>query len=121
MKTACVLEFYFTQIYLRPDASIISILVSRFIMNLRGVYTPGGSAPGSLHLSKLSDVRFANSVVGNLGAPLGFEEEEEKGLASRPEDEDVELAKISDNPLMEYLPLSSPDDTIGATPEEAVS
>ncbi len=81
--------------------SITSILISRFIMNLRGVYTPGGSAAGSQQLSRFSDIRFANSVVGNLGAPLGFEEEEERHVADKPEGEEIEVVHISDDPLME--------------------
>lgn len=92
-------------------------------MNLRGVYTPGGGASGSLHLSRFSDIRFANSIVGNLGAPLGFEEEEERGLASRPEGGDIQAVNISDNPLMEYLPSAFPgsDDTpVVATEEEDI-
>ncbi len=94
-----------------------SILISRFIMNLRAVYTPGGSTAGSLHLSRLSDIQFANSIVGNLGAPLGFEEEEHMSLASRSEGEDIQVAVVSNNPLMEYLP-PVPDDAPSIAPEE---
>ncbi len=74
-------------------------------MNLRGVYTPGSSAAGSLHLSKFSDLQFADSIIGNLGAPLGFEEE--YNSANRPEDGDIQVVNISDNPLMEYFPLET--------------
>ncbi len=99
--------------------SFTTMLISRFMMNLRAVYTPGGSAAGSLHLSGFSDIRFANSVVGNLVAPLGFEEEEERSLGNRPDDEDIQVANISSNPLMEYLPSESVlDDTPSGAPKE---
>lgn len=88
---------------------MMSILISRFVLNLRGVYTPGGGAAESQHPSRFSDVRFANSVVGTLGAPLDFGEEEERSLASRFEGEGAEVAKISDNPLMEHYPSVSSD------------
>lgn len=88
-------------------------------MNLRGVYTPGGTTSGSLHRSGFSDIRFANSIVGNLGAPLEFEEEEHRSLSSRPRGEGILVVNISDNPLMEYLPSASLGETLGATPEES--
>lgn len=88
-------------------------------MNLREAYIPRDSAAGSLHPSKSSDVRFANSIVGNLGAPLGFEEEHRK-VTSWQADEDIHVAHISENPLMEYFPSDS--DGISSVPpsEEGV-
>ncbi len=62
-----------------------SVLISRFILNLRGAYESGGYANSSLHLSRLSDIRFANSIVGDLSTPLGFEGEEHTNLTNRPE------------------------------------
>lgn len=94
-----------------------SILISRVIMNLRGVYTPGVNAVGSLHLSRFSDVRFANSIVGNLGAPLAFEEEH-RTLTNGPEGKNIPVVNISDDPLTEYLP-SPPKDASSAAPEDA--
>lgn len=98
-----------------------SVLISRFVLNLRGVYTPGGSTSGSQHLSRFSDIRFANNVVGNLGAPLGFEEEEERDFSSGSEGEDIRVAIISDDPLMECYPSDSSDDTPVAASEDEVS
>ena len=89
-------------------------------MNLRGVYVPKDSAGGSFHASRFSDIRFANSIVGNLGAPLGFEEEEHRSLADRPEAEDIRVVNISDNPLMEHFPSAS-SDALEATPKKKQS
>ncbi|KAJ3554823.1 hypothetical protein NM688_g2904 [Phlebia brevispora] len=51
-----------------------SINISRFVTNLRHVYMSDGSnrALGSL---RMSSVRFANSIVGNIGAPLHVSED----------------------------------------------
>ncbi len=94
-----------------------SVLLSRFVMNLRGVYIPSDSAGGSFHSSRMSDIRFANSIVGNLGAPLGFEEEHNSLASTRPEGEDIQVVKISDDPLTEYL-TSALDDIPSAASEE---
>ncbi len=102
---------------LGPMASMTSILISRFILNLREVYTPGDSATGSLRFSRFSDIQFANSIIGNLGAPLRFGEEEEESLDSRPEGEGTLVAIISDNP-MEYYSSTSLDGTTSAPFEE---
>ncbi|KAI0078644.1 hypothetical protein K474DRAFT_1706364 [Panus rudis PR-1116 ss-1] len=57
--------------------AITTILITRFILNLRTVFlTSGGNQmnASSLHMSQFSVPQFAgvaNSVVGNLGAPLG--------------------------------------------------
>lgn len=48
--------------------SIVSILISRFILNLRTVYFTLHDE--SIRESKYSTVRFARTVTGNLGAPL---------------------------------------------------
>ncbi len=84
------------------------------MMNLRGVGTLDDSDAASLHLSRVSDVRFANSIVGNLGAPLGFEEGR-RNFTSGPEgeDESSQVANILDSPSMEYSPSTS-----GGTPGE---
>ena len=46
--------------------------LSRFMLNLRAIGLAGNVPDSSLHLSRMSDVRFAkpSAVVGNLGAPL---------------------------------------------------
>lgn len=73
----------------------------------------GGSVSSPLHLSGISDLHFANSLVGSLGAPLGFEEEDSECLlpTSRPDREEPQV-DISDDPLTEYI-LSSPHHTPG--------
>ncbi len=78
------------------------------MINLRGVYLSGDDTTSSLHLSKLSDIRFASITVGNLGAPLGFEEEERRSFTDRLELEgkEHEVANISNDPLKEYFPFT---------------
>ncbi|KAL4248653.1 hypothetical protein ABKN59_006266 [Abortiporus biennis] len=49
---------------------ITSVLTSRFMLNLRGVYLSDDDRPNSFHPSKVSDLQFASTIVGNLGAPL---------------------------------------------------
>ncbi|KAH9939942.1 hypothetical protein B0H21DRAFT_755571 [Amylocystis lapponica] len=74
-----------------------SILISRFLLNLREVYLSGHGTDGSTTLpSKISTARFASAFAGNLGAPLqdaAFDSEE---TAS----EEEERAYISDDPLV---------------------
>lgn len=52
-----------------------SILISRFILNLRNIHLAGSEDTDSFptRLSPTSNLRFASAVVGNLGAPLDFE------------------------------------------------
>ncbi len=71
------------------------------MMNLRGVGTLDGNTAGSLHLSRLPDIRFGNSITGNLGAPLMYEEEGRRSFTSGPENEDSQVADVSDSPLTE--------------------
>ncbi|KAL4248667.1 hypothetical protein ABKN59_006252 [Abortiporus biennis] len=85
-----------------------SILITRFMLNLRGVYLTNDrtSSSGSFHSSKMSDIHFASSVVGNLGAPLVHSSEaadvreDELGLVNENvvEREDKEVHVYS-NPL----------------------
>lgn len=92
------------------------------MINLRAVDSPSDSSVGSLHLSRVSDIRFADSIVGNLGAPLGFEEESQREPNDGPDDEDVQVADALDDPLMVHFP--SPADNVTNTPpdeEEASS
>ncbi|KAI0928584.1 hypothetical protein AcW2_004547 [Taiwanofungus camphoratus] len=60
-----------TQIF--PNVSLFSevftsVLLCRFFLNLRQVYTSGGDS--QFLPSQMSDVRSASKFVGNLGAPL---------------------------------------------------
>jgi len=49
--------------------SVTSVIISRFILNLRGVSKPN-QASGGGSSSRFSSVRFMNYMAGNLGAPL---------------------------------------------------
>lgn len=50
---------------------ITSILISRFILNLRSVYMVSQCSFGSsFHASRFDDILVLNTVVGNLGAPF---------------------------------------------------
>ncbi|KAL4247848.1 hypothetical protein ABKN59_007539 [Abortiporus biennis] len=49
--------------------AVASILISRFMLNLRGVYMANDHSD-SFHPSKMSDLNFASNIIGNLGAPL---------------------------------------------------
>ncbi|KAI0781922.1 hypothetical protein C8Q75DRAFT_812067 [Abortiporus biennis] len=90
--------------------SVTSILISRFMLNLRGVYLPKDDSSDSFHPSKISDLHFASSIVGNLGAPLAHSSEshsEEIELRNLGEEEEV--IRESSNPLSVGLdPLSLP-------------
>lgn len=58
------------------STAMSSVIVSRFLLNLRQVHMEDNypdeqpSFVGST--SRISDVRFASTVVGNLGAPLDY-------------------------------------------------
>ncbi len=78
-----------------------SILVARFLMNLREVDTTGNNTTGSLHSPRISGTHFTNSIVGNLGAPLVFE----GGEAGNSESEDSEVTKRCDDHIKEYFPI----------------
>lgn len=74
----------------RISPSVTSILISRFMLNLRGANTSGGSAAGSN--------AWHASVIGDLGAPLGREEERES------ERDHTQIANILSGPFVEYFP-----------------
>lgn len=96
---------------------ITSILISRFMINLRGIYTRSGSTASSLHLSESSDIRFANSVFGNLATPLGLIEEAQRRVPSSPESEDIQIVNVSGSPLTPHG-IASPNDIPGIALEE---
>ncbi|KAI0941874.1 hypothetical protein AcW1_009762 [Taiwanofungus camphoratus] len=92
---------------------LTSILISRFILNLRGVHISssgtGSQLSSTAHLSRFSGVYFASNMAGNLGAPLGNSlTGADEGTELTSEDEE-EPALISDDPLMTGL-LAEPDD-----------
>lgn len=80
---------------------LTSILISRFILNLRGIFlSPGGSnaTTSTLRMSQMSSLHFASGIAGNLGAPLGDPADAE----DRIDDSSTargEVAYVSDDPL----------------------
>ncbi|KAL4251377.1 hypothetical protein ABKN59_005566 [Abortiporus biennis] len=97
--------------------SVTSILISRFMLNLRGVYLPKDDSSDSFHPSNISDLQFASNIVGNLGAPLNhsseshFEELELRNLG-----EGKEVIRESSNPLSVGLDLLSISSAITDSP-----
>lgn len=85
------------------NTSISSILLSRFLLDLRSVYTPDTRSQNT----SLSSVRFASQIVGNLGAPL----EEESAWSTNAADHVPEPITISDDPLAEGLISRQPEST----------
>lgn len=87
--------------YFDPSHRLTSILISRFILNLRGIFlSPGGSnaTTSTLRMSQMSSLHFASSIAGNLGAPLGDLVDAE----DRIDDSSTargEVAYVSDDPL----------------------
>ena len=94
--------------------SFTTIFLSRFMLNLRGVYLPDSTDmnPGSSSRQCPSEIRFASSIVGNLGAPLETRMEEvsiESATEIRDTDDegitmadeaDSDKIEISDDPMM---------------------
>ncbi|PCH34968.1 hypothetical protein WOLCODRAFT_155612 [Wolfiporia cocos MD-104 SS10] len=81
---------------------LTSILISRFLLNLRGVYLAQGESrsydESSLQSTRMSSLQFADDIVGNLGAPLSEDDHDEQYDEATGEDE--ENSYISDNPLI---------------------
>ncbi|KAI0792303.1 hypothetical protein C8Q75DRAFT_592076 [Abortiporus biennis] len=84
-----------------------SILTTRFMLTLRGVYLSNqNSLDSSFHPSKMSNLNITTTtrVVGNLGAPLAYfsepgPEARTDGRYDAGEDEDEELFYLSRCPL----------------------
>ncbi|TCD60385.1 hypothetical protein EIP91_010238 [Steccherinum ochraceum] len=106
---------------------VISILVSRFILNLRKVYlTNHPSVASTFHSSRFSSLRFANSLTGNLGAPLTTLTESitpgPDGVSAECEDDDKEEGEVYTlDPMLVGLPVldEGPTSTRGDS-EDAV-
>lgn len=83
---------------------ISSIILSRFILDLRSVYmsdTNSGSG-------RTSSVRFATQISGNIGAPL----EEASTWTTNAADNEPEPMLFSDDPMVEVLtsrPIADPE------------
>lgn len=66
-----------TRLTSAPNLSFTVIFLTRFMLNLRGVYlsdttTYGSTTSTSRFGAPHSGIRFSSSVVGNMGAPLSF-------------------------------------------------
>ncbi|KAH9948733.1 hypothetical protein B0H21DRAFT_820668 [Amylocystis lapponica] len=72
--TLYLTNVFFDMIYFVGPIS--SIIISRFLLNLRQVYQTDDSddARPSFVRSNVSDICFAAAIVGNLGAPLSYGE-----------------------------------------------
>ena len=83
---------------------ISSILLSRFILDLRSVYvTESNSGSG-----RMSSLRFASQFSGNIGAPL----EEASTWTTNAADNEPEPMLFSDDPMAEVLtsrPTADPE------------
>ena len=75
--------------------SLTSILLSRFILDLRSIYLSKGDTSGSAN--RVTSVRFASNIENNLGASLdvSWATGEEPGIDGE-EDNDI---VYSDHPL----------------------
>ena len=73
---------------------ITAIILSRFILDLRSVYSTAGD-PGNTTMSKSISLKFVASVEGNMGAPLS-----DAWVTGREIDDEV---RYSDNPLSVWL------------------
>lgn len=84
--------------------ALSSILISRFLLDLRAVYLP--STNKTLSLSNISSVHFASAVAGNIGASLDL------SWTAAPEDAltegEGEKAQFSSTPLAIGLLPSEP-------------
>ncbi|PCH34963.1 hypothetical protein WOLCODRAFT_155608 [Wolfiporia cocos MD-104 SS10] len=83
---------------------LISISISRFILNLRGVYlAQNGSRSyneSSLQPTWMSSLQFADDIVGNLGAPLSGVLTDHDPHYDEATGEDKEHSYISNNPRL---------------------
>jgi len=93
-----------------------SILISRFILNLRGVYLYGtdskASSNSSLKLSDISTLQFADDMAGNLGAPLDDILTDVDERTERVAGDDEEIAYVSNDPLTVGLPLENGEERL---------
>ncbi|KAL6300952.1 hypothetical protein BKA93DRAFT_799786 [Sparassis latifolia] len=94
---------YFNQV-------LVVIFLSRFMLDLRGIYPAEGDVEQmhTISIGRISDLDFATSVVGNMGAPLTTGQPEKRDSLEfvDPYEEDG-VAEDSRNPLMsDVMPLS---------------
>lgn len=81
----------------KPVGRITIIFLSRFMLNLRGVYFTTESGEDSQYRS-LSDPHFASNLVGNLGAPLDIELTPSAILTRGTSDYDADVDYMDDSP-----------------------
>ncbi|KAK7677133.1 hypothetical protein QCA50_019842 [Cerrena zonata] len=78
------------------NEAIASILISHFILDLRGVYLGDGDEWDE---NTSISLNFGDSVIGNLGAPLDSAWVEGQSGKERNTEEEDESIKFSRNPL----------------------
>ncbi|KAJ3476720.1 hypothetical protein NLI96_g10968 [Meripilus lineatus] len=84
-------------------AAVSSILISRFILDLRGIYASGNQESDKA----MSSVKFAARITGNLGAPL----EDASTWDTNAADNTTESVILSDRPFAEGLLSQSVNET----------
>lgn len=93
-------------------------MISRFILNLRGVYLYGtdskASTNSSLKLSDISTLQFADDMAGNLGAPLDDILTDVEERTERAAGDEEEIAYVSNDPLTVGLPLEDSEERLVA-------
>lgn len=78
-----------------------SIVLSRYFLDLRGIYL---SPPDDCWNSKLSSLHFASRIVGNLAAPIGSRiSQDEEGFESVHDEDEVEEIQFAPNPFVDGL------------------
>lgn len=76
-----------------------AILLSRYFLDLRGIYL---SPPDDGSQSRVSSLQFASRMVGNLGAPLGRRISQDEECFESVHDEREEI-QFSSNPFVDGL------------------
>ncbi|KAI0786285.1 hypothetical protein C8Q75DRAFT_808680 [Abortiporus biennis] len=105
--------------------AIVSILMSRFLLNLRGVYLPNdNSADSPFRPSEItSNLQFASSIIGNLGAPLTHSVKSDLELERENEldwGEMVDTVQESCNPLSVGLESPTTSDIYSSMNNNAI-
>ena len=99
----CKFYYELNRTLIEPNLfSIQSILISRFLLNLRSIYTTGSGSDPENTISTVKSVSFANIIVGNLGAPL-----RNSIYGSSNHDEDEGEIYVTSDPLLAGLDIEN--------------
>ena len=99
----CKVYYELSRTLIEPNLfSIQSILISRFLLNLRSIYTTGSGSDPENTISTVKSVSFANIIVGNLGAPL-----RNSIYGSSNHDEDEGEIYVTSDPLLAGLDIEN--------------